>query len=935
MDRRNEIKRKHRQGIFRKRRWLGWGGLAILTMLLCSLKLPVWATLPATLTAKETSSLAQSNLAQAALAQGSSEETGKTLYEAGRFNEAAIALEQTIQKLRAQNNTLQLAATLANLSLVYQQLGQFEQATQAITESLQLVAQPTAAPAWQVRAQALDVQGRLLLLAGDGEKAIVTWQQAEASYRQIPDEVGVTKAQLNQAQALRSLGFSRRALDLLSQINQRLQTQPDSRQKVAALRALGDTLQLVGDLPQAEISLKQSLTIAQELQLPGEISATLLSLGNTVRAQKNTPDAIAYYQQAASIANTPLSRVQAQLNHLNLLIDDRQWLTVQALLPQISPNLDAVPPSRAGIYARINFAQALLRLGSPTGNERESTAASTSALSNPQFTAPSPFAVIPYPRSLSQLLQGTLKTAIQHASQLSDARAESYALGTLGTAYEQTGQFKEAKEVTQKALVLAQSTNTWDVAYRWQWQLGRLERQSGNVQGAIAAYDAAITNLTSLRSDLAAVNSEVQFNFRDSVAPIYRQSVELLLQSEGGNPQEKTLDKARQRIEDLQLAELDNFFRRACLEGKQVPVDDVVDKDNPTTSIVYPIVLQNPVTQTVTIQVIAKIPNQPLKRYSVAPMPRAAFEQTIERLQKSIADVFDSTNRRILQTEAQKLYSWLVEPLENDIRALETAKTSASPKVDTLVFILDDALRNVPMAVLWDGQQYLVEKYGIALSLGLQLFDPKPIAREPLRVLAAGLSEPPPNSGFTPLPAVQSEIAAISRLGVPTTPLLNQEFTSSTLSNKINADPFNVVHLATHGQFSSRVEDTFILASDGRINVTQFDRLLRSRDITRPEAIQLLVLSACQTATNDNRATLGLAGFAIRAGARSTLASLRNANDQSTSLLIENFYQELNNPKQSITKAEALRRSQVALLNSTNYRSPQYWAPYVLIGNWL
>jgi len=112
------------------------------------------------------------------------------------------------------------------------------------------------------------------------------------------------------------------------------------------------------------------------------------------------------------------------------------------------------------------------------------------------------------------------------------------------------------------------------------------------------------------------------------------------------------------------------------------------------------------------------------------------------------------------------------------------------------------------------------------------------------------------------------------------------------------------------------------------------DYLLRSRDQRRAEAIELLVLSACQTATGDNRAALGLAGVAVRAGARSTLASLWRINDRSTAIFIGEFYRELAHSK--VTKAEALRRAQVALFkNYPNYSRPGYWAPFVLVGNWL
>lgn len=98
-------------------------------------------------------------------------------------------------------------------------------------------------------------------------------------------------------------------------------------------------------------------------------------------------------------------------------------------------------------------------------------------------------------------------------------------------------------------------------------------------------------------------------------------------------------------------------------------------------------------------------------------------------------------------------------------------------------------------------------------------------------------------------------------------------------------------------------------------------------------SIELLVLSACQTAAGDERAGLGIAGVAFQAGARSTIASLWNLDDESTSVLMNEFYQELANKK--LTKAEALRHAQLALLQNPKYKRPMFWAPYILLGNWL
>ena len=143
---------------------------------------------------------------------------------------------------------------------------------------------------------------------------------------------------------------------------------------------------------------------------------------------------------------------------------------------------------------------------------------------------------------------------------------------------------------------------------------------------------------------------------------------------------------------------------------------------------------------------------------------------------------------------------------------------------------------------------------------------------------------------------------------------------------------FPIVHIASHGQFSSDLDDTFILAADGKLTLERLDQLLgplRFRD----EPIELLTLSACQTAAGDDRAALGLAGVAVKAGARSALATLWYINDQASSELVAEFYRQLRAP--SVSRATALQRAQIHLLDDPNYQHPAYWAPFLLINNWL
>ncbi|BAZ10264.1 hypothetical protein NIES4071_20790 [Calothrix sp. NIES-4071] len=811
--------------------------------------------------------------------QPSTQHTGELLYDSGRYAEAAQILQQAVNSYKKQGKTLEQAVALSNLSLTYQQLGNWKEAQNIITQSLNLQGYQQASrntiQNLPVLAQTLDIQGRLQLTTGRPEQALSTWKEMEEIYTKIGDKNSIALARLNQAQALRSQGFNRRAVEMLEQINQTLESQPDSLDKVIALLSLGNTLQSIGKLKESDRILQKSLETSQRLKSPVYIAATLLSLGNNARAQQKMPEAISFYQKTHIISSSPLTKVQSQINQFSLLVQTQKSNEAQSLIPAIQTQLKLLPSSRASIYAKINFANSL-------------------------------------PPSLSSSL---LATAIQQSRSIGDTRTEAYALGKLGSLYEKAQQFKQARELTEKALILAKETNTAEIAYLWQWQLGRILKSQGDIKAATTAYDAAVESLEQLRTDLVAVNQDVQFNFRDNIEPVYRESVALLLSAE--ETSEKALEKARARIEALQLAELDNFFREACLQGQRVLLDKVVDEENPTTAVIYPIILPEQ------LQIIVKIPQQPLRHYTIK-----KSQPEVENILQQIREyILEPDRTEDVQTLSQEVYSWLIKPIESDL---------AKSKINTLVFVLDGALRNLPMAALYDGQKYLIEKYAIALSLGLQLFQPKPVTQTKLNVLAAGLVQPPLNykKQFPPLPEIKSEFNSISQAGVSNTQLLDQNFNSKNLETKVNTSGYNVLHLATHGQFSSRAENTFILAADGPINVTQFDSLLRRRDETRPEALEMLVLSACQTATGDNRATLGLAGASLKAGARSTVASLWHVNDKSTAILIGEFYRQL--AKTKVTKAEALRKAQITLLNKyPNYTRPSFWAPYILIGNWL
>jgi CHAT domain-containing protein len=822
------------------------------------------------------------------------EQQARQAYEAGQFSEAVQLWQQVVTAFKTSGDKSGAAMALSNLSLTHQQLGQWQEAEQAIWEAKDLL--KTLPNSSLIYAQVLDVQGRSQYTQGQPEAARTTWQQAAAIYTQLNDRLRLTRNQINQSQALQATGNHRRAREILTAAIQTLQTEPDSLLKATGLRSLGNVLRVTGDLKGSQQELQQSLEITEKLSDSQTSSETLLSLGNTVRAisqaqrnmgdlkqaEQNFQQALESYQQAATKTNSPTTRIQAQLNQFSLLLEQNQWEKAIALQAQLPAELNNLPTSRATLYARVNYVKNLLRLN----NQK----------------------IKPVKPDLLKNAAQIVATAIQQARSLKDSQAEAYALGLLGSIYEQTGQSTEAQMLTRKALLISHHQTAFDVAYQWQWQLGRLLWAQGDVEGAITAYREAIKLLKTLRSDLVAVNPDVQFSFREDVEPVYRQYVDLLLQPK--EPSQDSLKAARQTIESLQLAELDNFLREACLQPRR-PIDFVVDQER-TAAAIYPIILPD------RLEVILKLPNQSLQHHSIA-IAQTEVEKTLDRLGQGVT----RTSRQLdTQALAQQVYDWLIRPFE---------PTLANSQIKTLVFVLDGDLRSLPMAVLYDGNQYLVEKYSIALTPGLQLIDPKPLQEIQLQALVAGVSGAV--MGLDPLPFVEKELQEIQSQ-VSSQVLLNQEFTTQRLQFQVNARPFSVIHLATHGEFSANPDQTFILAWDRKIKVNELNTLLRARDEQREEPIELLVLSACETAAGDRRAALGIAGIAVRAGARSTLASLWSVNDASTALLMGEFYRAIGDSQ--MTKAEALRQAQLMLLKDSYYGPrPYYWAPYILLGNWL
>ncbi len=810
---------------------------------------------------------------------------GRESYQQGKFQEALIFWQQALETFETQEDSLHQAMVLAYISLAYQQLGMWPQADNTLSQSLSLwkYSQVTAKNPEQslILAQILNSQGNFYFSQGKTENALESWQQASKIYNNTNEVSKIIGSLINVAQAQQALGFYHQARNTLTQVEQRLETESDLKIKNIGLISLGKILQKIGDIENSQRILEESLIIAKTLNSSQSISEILLALGNNSRTEKQYSQALDFYQQAEKNAINPLTKVQAQLNQFSLLIEAKKIKDAQILIPQIQLEINQLTSNRRTIYAQINFAQSLSRFWQL--NQQDTT--------------------------LPLTLANILKNAHQQAQTLQDIHSQAYALGYLGQIYEKNLQFAQAEKLTQQALSLTEKIAAPEIAYQWQWQLGRIAKAQGKLALAKENYQAAFKNLKSIRQDLVVVNSDIQFSFRESVEPIYRELVDILLQSEKGkNIEQNQLKQAREVIESLKLAELNNFFHSTCLEGQTVSLDRITDNN---AAIIYPIILPD------RLEIIVSLSQQELRRYTTQ-VSQLEIETTVEKLRFNLEKPYSTPEGKQL---SQQVYQWLIAPVSENLQ---------KNKVTTLVFILDGALQTIPMASLYDGEQYLLENYAISLAPSLQLINPQPLKQKVLNTLAAGISEA--RLGFSSLENVNQELSTI-KAELPSKILVNQDFTTTSLQQQIESFPYTIIHLATHGQFSSNADETFILAWDQKILVSQLDNLIRSNTNLGSENIELLVLSACETAAGDKRATLGLAGIALQAGARSTLASLWSLDDESGAYLMREFYRELS--KENISKAEALRQAQLKLLKDPDYRHPVYWASYILMGNWL
>ncbi len=478
--------------------------------------------------------------------------------------------------------------------------------------------------------------------------------------------------------------------------------------------------------------------------------------------------------------------------------------------------------------------------------------------------------------------------------------------------------------------------------------LARAYQQIGENKEAIASYQRAFDTLEDIRQDILTAERDVQFDFRDVVRPLYRKLAQSRLDLLGvgaiaDQRRGKELSKVVNTIDALKLAELQNYFGNDCILSGLNPkqVGELLEDNSvafKNTGFLSSIILEGKTG------ILLQLPNQATKFKWIEDPNQQDTNKIVSRetLQKKIAEfrkgLVEKETINYDTTIAAQLYDWIIRPFAEDIKP---------EKVKTLVFIQDGFLRSVPMAALYDSQQkkYLVETYAVATTPSLRLTTPK--LRDGLRptgghrstqkALILGLTEKATIDGktFDALTSVPYEVKAVESIFPNHTPLIDKDFVPESFQQKLEKTTYPIVHIASHAQFGIIPEDTFIVTGKNqKLTISQLENSLRNLN-SKSDSVELLALTACETAVGDDRATLGLAGVALQVGVKSAIASLWSVNDQSTSELVKTFYTNYRNAGMSI--AEALQQAQIRMINGIDiqYKHPAFWAATIAIGNWL
>ncbi|PYS93226.1 MAG: hypothetical protein DMF64_05970 [Acidobacteria bacterium] len=816
------------------------------------------------------------------------------------------------------------------------------------------------------------------------------FKEALTQFRVIRDERGESLTLTMLGAVTATTGDAQAALNYFTDELALVRTMQDRAAEAATLNQIALVYHSLGDHAHALENFRQSLTISQAVGDTRAAAYTLVRIGLIYEARAERQSALDTFQQAL-----PLFRLVQDkrgeaytLNNIGVLYDRANQHT------QAHEYYDRAMV----LFRQIGDCNELATPLSNTALEALDTGDQQKAL-----------------EYLNQALD------IQHS--IGDTAGQATTLNNLGFVYNSMGQRQKALQYFAQALALHRAAENLpgegdtysNLMFAWRDAQPRLATFYGKQ---------AVNDYQQVRQQLPPLDREAQLSFIKSKSLTYRELAELLIEQgrlpeaqrvlsmlkeeeyiefvrrDSGetsalsarvqlSPEEATLDKRYQEIADQitvrgrQHAELLAKPARTAEEEKQLASLEVdlnvagqafqkyidqlaleLENTKQGSEKVYQLRESQGLMEDLrelghgAVALYTVVGEDKYRVILITPDVQKAAEYPIKgaELNRKVAAFRDALQdyKSDPRPLAQELYKIIVGPIAKDLQ---------DAKAETLMWSLDGVLRYIPMAALYDGQQYMVERYRNVV------FTPASTARlkdEPSaqwRGLGLGVSKA--HDQFPALPAVPEELHSIFRDDAAQTPdgsplaghvLLDDSFNEEAFKTSLR-QRYPVVHIASHFSFQPGNEtDSFLLLGDGqRLSLAQ---LKSAQNLFG--GVELLTLSACDTANggagSDGKEVEGFAVLAQRQGAKAVIASLWPVADRSTRLLMQNFYQ-LRNAQVGTLKAEALRQAQLALLRGTKtdagttaqrgigrdliiankaapYAHPYFWAPFILIGNW-
>ncbi|NJN30168.1 MAG: tetratricopeptide repeat protein [Synechococcales cyanobacterium RM1_1_8] len=944
---------------------------------------------------------------------------GLTHYSLGRYEKAIDLYQQSRIIAHDLGDQKWEANSLSELGVVFRSLGQYEKAIDFSQQSLDISRELGDRSG---EASSLAGLGNIYLNQGQYRQAIASHSESLSIKRDIGEYDGEADSLSSLGVAYRATGQYDLAINLHQQALKISREANDLRGESVSLGNLGNVYTELGQYEQAINFHQQDLEISIEIgDREGEL-ASISNLGSAYRNLSQYKKAIDSYQKVLNIAQSIGNRYAeaASLGNLGVMYEilgkynqsidfHQQDLSISREIGARQRETIALS-SLGNVYYRLNqyeraidFHQQALYIARNIG-DLPWEAKVLGHLGNAYD------GLNQYERAIDFHEQ-----ALAIAQNIGDLGWEAKTLNNIGNAYAAQENYIKAISSIQKALTLHRAIKDRAGEGINLSNLGFHFKTLEQPQLGIVFYKASVEIHEAIRSDISGLNNSLQQSYTNTVADDYRALADLLL-AEG------RIAEAQQVLDLLKLEELRDFTQdtratwtsngiaytateqpiidahndliafgqtlsdceasncdqlNALLDqhetlqaqyDQQVATFETTVRDNryddelfadpdnlsadaqalleanPNATLIYPFI---------TDEKLWLLYATPGSVGSIeVPITQAELARTVQQLGSQLQSGSDLAK---LQATSQQLHSWLIDPLEEALQ---------NNGIEHLIFVNDRVTRYIPMAALFDGQKYLIERYAVSSVLSPALTDSSETLGDNTNVLGLGLTQAVGN--FNPLPAVEQELDAIIRsdaadaIGIyPGQMHLNEAFTFDQL--KQNVGQHRILHIATHAEFvPGRPEDSYIVLGNGeQLKIPDIEKIER-----RLRNLHLVVLSACQTAlggeAGDGSEIAGLSAYFLEKGrAEAVIASLWAVNDSSTSLLMQRFYELLASGK--LTKIEALRQAQLSLLYDesteerlaavrasvvvaggssrsvarTDPKHPFHWAPFILIGNGL